>query len=697
MNFIGKRTLNVKFALLLLGALVIVGVGGYFLHGFQVRRNAGIFLQQADKAEKDGKPTQAADYLSRYLALVPHDKDALARYGLLLADDKLIADSPNAVFKAYLTLGQVLRQAPERHDVRRRVIQLAMSPRFHRLTDAAEHLDRLFAANIKDAELLTQRGECHEVSGEYRQARDRYEEALGQPKVDVKVYLRLALLLRNPAAGVRRKNETPETVRALADAQIEKMLQANAGSFQAQLYAVGYYRAFYQQLEPEKTRERVAALIQKARKLGPQEADVILAFADLEYEDQHPERARAELERGIERHPDDPRMYLVLSRLEGDQKRPREALAALRMGLKRLPRNLDLLWHLAYQQIRAELDEKTRDAEAADLIARMEKAGMPTEELDFLRARLWMSGEEWLKAVRLLERVYPQFLSRNTRGLEGVSVNLALESSLLLARCYVVLGDADRAVAAYRRVVTRAPQKVEARLELAQTLWGQRRLDAAEKEYRQLTQQPNAPATAWVALGQLLAERNWKNPDADWTGVEAILKQLEQIKPVPPEVKLLRAERLASLNRFAEARKELTSGESDAQPRSIEMWVGLAALEDRKGDARSALALLDDAERALGDQAAIFQARVRVWVRRGGSEAPRALDTLAGKLDRFKGAERRSLSQYLATAYLKLGESARAEALWRELRASTPTTSASARPCSTWRRRTRTTRRWPGW
>src|SRR5260370_40180267 len=78
------RTVNLKFLACLLGGAAVFGTGVHFLHGFQLKRNAGALLEQANRAEREGHLEQAAEYLSHYLAYAPGDTDALARYGFLL-------------------------------------------------------------------------------------------------------------------------------------------------------------------------------------------------------------------------------------------------------------------------------------------------------------------------------------------------------------------------------------------------------------------------------------------------------------------------------------------------------------------------------------------------------------------------------------------------------------------------------------
>src|SRR5438876_8003892 len=100
-----RKVLNVKLIGWLLGAILLFGTGVHFLHGYQVRRNASVLVSQASRAEGQGQTERAAEYLQRYLGLVPSDTDVLARYGLTL--DKL-ATSRKGWLRAFLALQQVL-------------------------------------------------------------------------------------------------------------------------------------------------------------------------------------------------------------------------------------------------------------------------------------------------------------------------------------------------------------------------------------------------------------------------------------------------------------------------------------------------------------------------------------------------------------------------------------------------------------
>src|ERR1700722_9468030 len=79
-----KRTVNLRALVILLIGGVVLGGSLYLAHRVQVRRNGQALLTQADQAEAEGQSAQAADYVWQYLGLNPRNKEALARYALLI-------------------------------------------------------------------------------------------------------------------------------------------------------------------------------------------------------------------------------------------------------------------------------------------------------------------------------------------------------------------------------------------------------------------------------------------------------------------------------------------------------------------------------------------------------------------------------------------------------------------------------------
>ncbi len=654
-----KRRFNFRLFAWLLGAFVVLAPGVHFVHAFQVKRNASFLLDQADKCEQGGELQKAADYYRRYLALDPSDSQnkALVRYGTLLAGEKM-AKSPKQLAAAYFVLERALRRNPEMHDVRKQVVKIAMNGYLQRYTDALDHLDAL--EPVADAEIYTLRGECLVGLRRFKEARAAYEKAIDRQDKKYESFLELAGLLRTQDSAVRVNEKDLAEVQKRADDTVTAMLETFGDSYEARLGAARYYRQFADKSKPEEYQQKSDEQINKARALAPDKLEVILAYAEMLQTRKEPAKARTELERGLALYAEKPTLYQALAHLEMLDEKPEAALAALRRGLDKMPTEPDLQWNLAHLLI-----HQGKIADANDVVNRLASQGFPTTELDYLKARMRASEEKWQSAVQMLEAIYPLLVGRSDQGRDWLAISLVYETNLLLARCYEQLGDLDAALSAYNRLVTRFPTSPVGRLGLARTEWSLGRLDNAVREYNLLMTLPQAPPAAWVECAQVLIDRNMKLSRPDWDAVTRILKEAEKLKTV--EIDLLRAETLAAQGNFDSARAVLEKAHPDIDARPVEVWVGLSNLEQRQGKQDLALAILSDAEKRLGDRVELRQARCRYWARRGGPEAPRALDQISQGLDQFKGDQQRRLLRLLASSYLHIGETKRAESMWQQV------------------------------
>ncbi len=175
------RTLNIRLAAVLFVIVVGGAVGVYFLHRYQITRNAYVFREISEQAEQEAKEAaeqknfdaeqkaneQAIKNLGWYVALKPDDLDALEKLCMLLADrsDLFVANKmpDTRVFgQAFGRLESLLRTDPARSKARRRLVDLAMSPAFQRYQDAKDHLqDFLLPESPKDPELLELLARCN--------------------------------------------------------------------------------------------------------------------------------------------------------------------------------------------------------------------------------------------------------------------------------------------------------------------------------------------------------------------------------------------------------------------------------------------------------------------------------------------------------------------------------------------------------
>src|SRR5262249_49803640 len=280
--------LNRKLLAWLLGSLLGLGYAIHLLRGYQVRHHAGVWLRQARTARAEGNLGQCLDYLSRYLAYQSGDVDALVEYGLLLDP---LGTTPRAGWQALAVLEQALARHPDRDDIRRHLVRIAMS--LGRWTDAQVHLHSLLASSPEDGELEYLRGCCLEGTGDYVQAAAWHEQAVQHAPQQLAAYSRLANLLQN------RLDQGPRAREVL-----DRMMTANDQSYQAYLLRARFRheRGLWM---------RALTDIDRARQLAPSEPNVLLAAADFARVAGTVEETRADLRKGLEVHPRDSRLYMA--------------------------------------------------------------------------------------------------------------------------------------------------------------------------------------------------------------------------------------------------------------------------------------------------------------------------------------------------------------------------------------------------
>ncbi len=645
-----KAKLNVKLFGGLVAGTALFLTGWFFLHRYQTRRLIADFVQQADRAEAEGRLDRAARLLRHYVVLVPADLDARTRYGTLLEKS---ATTGRARQDALAVFEQVLQQDPARHDVRNRAGLLAARLGRHQV--ALAHLTNLRDAGAGDAESELVRAGCLAATGDHTAAKKAYQECVKNSPAQVAAYVGLANLLR-------KELKDPEE----ADRVVDKLVLRNPQSAAAYL-ARALYR---QEFAAANARERAEQDLAGALRLAPDGAEVLLAAAQFHADRAASNPAAAEgalaaardhLEHGLAKHPADARFYELLADVEVRAGRNDKAIARLREGRQRVPRKFQrgLLWKLADLLIRGD-----RLADAQEVIAHLTKNKLaPEPRLTFLLGRVRAREGKWYEASGLLE---------NVRPLLADAPELVVQTDLQLGYCYERLGDIDRQLAVFRRAARLDPLGPLPRIGTAAALVRLGRLDEAVEEYRRVVSLPRAPADAWAHLARLLILRNLgRDPAARrWDAVDEALKVAAKAQPDSVTVPILRAEALVAQEKFAEARQQLVELR-ERRPADVEPWVVLAGLAERQGKFDEALTTLDEAEKKLGDGAALRLARVR-FVPARKEAGVRALARLARGLGRFTAPEQAQLLRGLAAAYAQLGEWGEARSCWLKLAALEP-------------------------
>lgn len=643
-----NRRLNIPLLVGLLLPAIALAVGVSCLHGVQVRRNAGALLARADRAERDGDLGSAAKCLRLLLGYQPDHPTALAKLGMILVT---LARTDEDRMGAAQALEHALRLGPDRSDLRRRLVDLTMALGWYPIARA--HLRILLdperaAGDRREGRSIAQEAEleyllavCSENVHDDRDAVLHYRKSISLMPQRVDSYLRLASLLRERLAD-------PDGADRVMDAREVKdgLIAANGRLFRAYLERGLYRRAH--KIDGAYTD------IAQALRMAPEEAEVLLAAAALEIERGDLEAARRHLTGGLAHHHRDGRILATLAWLERNTGHLDKAEECLRRGVEisidREGRN-QFVWLLADTLI-----DEGKWAEAKSVIEQLRRGPVRTELLTYLDGRISIGESRWLEAKKQLEKVYPSLEAER---------DLAYQVNLLLGRCFEQLGNIDEREAAFRRAVTLAPDRVEARVGLAMAQEVMGRLDEAIDGYRRVF--ARAPAVG-IALGRLLILRNSRLPEAqrDWAAVDQVLDQTSKAVPHSTGVTILRAAVLSTRGQPGPARDLLRSARN-AQPEQVELWTALAELAEQHEAAERAFAILQEAERRLGCRIELSLALVQHWANRGGPGAAGALAELELQSGRWPASDQERLLARLFVAYSRVGESGSARRILAEL------------------------------
>lgn len=656
-----RKRLNVRFLVCVLGAVAVCGIAVHLVHGYQVKRNASALLQRADKAREDKDDVKEMEYLMRYLGFRPKDSEALARYGEILDEQAQKAGSVRRRMQAFLALEAVLRLDPERRDIRRRQIDTAMA--LGKFRDALEHLKELCKSAPEDAELERLKGLCKEASGHYAEAVADYESAIRHAPDQVENYLRVAALYHDRLDNPKTVQGTPK-----ANKILNAMVESNAKDFRAYL---GRARYLLQREGQSKSAVKQANDdVRQASELAPDEPDVVLMTAEVARMRGNPKQAEEILSKGLQSHPREAREYLALVALEVREDKTKEALKVVRQGLKELSDNGDLLHVLADLLVQSgELEE------AAETIKRLRKMNYALPLLDYLQARIHIHESEWSAAEQILARVHSQ-LAR----LPGVEV----QALLLLGQCHERLGNPDQALLAYQQARKLDPFSVAAHYRAGTTLMALGRASDALAEFRSILAGSKIPPGLHAVMARALITTNLRLAprERDLGEIRRELDLAAKEAPDALELPVLQAETLLLDNKGDEARWLIDKALKN-HPDEAGLWIASAQLSKRE----EALRVLDQAQARskLAESVELRLARLSYLMqppadpqktpeqrKKAADQVRPMLNEMEKEATKLSGTDRPRLLNGLADAHLRLGDSAEAERLWRQVAEQQP-------------------------
>jgi len=646
------RKLNLGFLLSVVLALLVLSGAVYLVHDRQVVRNASALLDHARKAEERGEVSTTSEELRRYLSLRPADRETWRWYARVL--DKVTTGSSRGD-ELYLVYEEALRYNPGDPSLERRCVDLALELLPARTADAKRHLRALLTLNAlklkKDAEasdaarelaeLKEIEGKCLLLESDFEAAANAYKDSITSDPTRLACYVQRARIFRNEL------HKAPKD----ADDEVERMIANNPESGLAHLYRFRYTSEFR---PPAADSD-----LKKALELSPENPDVLLTAAQVAEQKKDPDAARSYLERALKLHPQNADFAMALARLELREQRPDRAETVLRRAYAdNPPANLAFL--LAEALI---LQGKIEGSDGARVFMdTLADRGYRETYVRCLEARIEVQEKRWDKAISKIESALAMM-----KADPGITTQLYL----MLAECYTSLGWEEQRLDALRKAGEGPSGSAAARLALAQSLAESNNLDEALGILLPLAGSRPELRLEIVRLSILKTRRQPAN-QRDWSVVERLWEEARKAQPKATEaLDLLRADLLAAQEKWDEARKMLTAGQS-RNPHSPQYRLALARLSERDRTVSLSLQILDQAEKDLGPIPDIRLARLALWARHGGDEAKAAVAKLAEGRKQIPAVELPAFLDQLGVAETRLDEPALARQHWRELLAIQP-------------------------
>lgn len=625
---------------LLIGTATFSGVT-YLVHEYQIRRNASVYLREANRAKEENKLDEAANFLARYIALVPDDLEGQVMFGQTLFELERFPP-------AFLTLDKVIQRHPERSDIRRVLVKIAQKLR--RFPEAIVHLQKhLLKESENDAELLAQLGACQVATKEYEKAKESFARSIdNDPKV-LNTYIQLAVLLRE------RLNQPNE-----ADVWMIQMVDKNSDNYLAYLNRAQWWMQCLNEMldlakaskiptdkTPDELKQRFQADVAQTVKMAPDDASVIGLAAHVALDRggiEGTEQARKILARGIDLFPGEPRFYVLLAEVESKAGNGAEAIEILRRGIKALPKERHFKWSLATLLI--DLDQFE---EVTQLIKQLRLDKQPEPLLSYLEGQMKLRQGDWSGAIKLLESARPRL---------NDSPVLLRQLDLWLGIAYRESASQEQQLASLHRSVADDPNWIPARLSLAESLLAANQVPEAADEYRFVMAIPGVPLSAKLGLVRCLLVENLRLPPEkqDWRELDEQLKQLDQLGVAAGAVAMFRMEELIAKQNIEEAEKVIEAAR-EKDPATSELWMAQISLAQMRKKWDEGDALIQSAIDRFGDIPSFRIIKVRGTAQRLGKEGLDQLRPLLVPASSWSLQQKLQFSANVAPLLLSIGAS----------------------------------------
>ncbi|QJW93352.1 tetratricopeptide repeat protein [Frigoriglobus tundricola] len=629
-----RRTLYWKRLLIVVVATLGLVGGVFAVHHLQAKSQSSVIKERAEKAaaaaEKDpAERPEAIRLYAQYLKFKPTDEGAFQAYTNLqfaeakadMANFARVADGAEAFLRAF----------PAHTDERKKLVELYLATnQAAKLPLAKQHIEMLFSAPQGDfrhnIEVLEMAAACERGQGNLVAAIDHIEKAIATNAAPVRVYV-LAMQLHSANKEDPKRNVSIDGhLYALRrSARFEKNLEARIAAARFELALKNYGPA-------RDDLDKAFGLKEGFPDLGGSEnPDALLALAQLELatikspDQVAGQRAKAEtaLRKAFGLDPKHVAVGTLLAEVLTVQGKRDEGVKVLKQTAEALGPQDDKLLTVLDRLI--DLGEH----EFSGSVVETKLAPDPGKKMlvTYFRGRLATLKADWPAALRQLEEVapalapVPEFHKKVMTG---------------LAACYAAMQNPDKHLEYSRLALKDDPEYATAIVGEAEALARLGKNDEALNRYRAIV---NAylltdfrPELVRLELLELLAHPG-DPASRNWSRFE---ESLGAAPARTPEIIVYQADALAARGRGAEATKGLEEwlDANKKNARAAGVWVALARLKDG-GRAESAAAVLDRAQKEIGDSVDVRLARAGLLVARAKPPTPDEFAALAAGADRF--------------------------------------------------------------
>lgn len=607
--------LNPRVLAITIIGLVLLLPAAFFWHQFQIYRNAGKLLTQAQRLSEQEEWREAATMYFHYLKLRPDDAQTWIK--LAQSVDRA-AKTYNEKQKAVELYFQTVTLASDQAELRRRLAELLLEQGKHEL--AEYQADKLLERVPEDASAWRTK-----ALSSYWAARTNSRLPMRQVArwfVNAAKYNPHDVVMARGLAEIYRSElQTPGKAErdSYADTVMNKLVANNPGNVEALLSRYTYRVRFrLSDADPD---------LDRAIELAPSDENVLLTSAHRAMSRRDYKQAQHDYQRMAELLPTDPRGYLGWGNALARADLREEAIEVWRKGLKQVGPddfwiNLRLTEALVVLGRLEEASDKI--VRLDDLISRQLRPGKSSGQeryrrqvaVDFVRARWFATKGDYYSAVPVLKRVLNvrQRSAETEDDLSGI-----VDVLYQLAQAYGAQEQHDLAASMFEEATQLQPTVADHYLNAAQAWEAAGQPGRAARAYElALVQKETGPAALiLLARAQMGRQQHLPPAEQNWDEFKGTLARAKEKKADNVLLMLLEADYLSAIGQQAHAIALLESAHK-LHPRNNRLAQALIMANEKWGRPDEADRLL--AEFTQKDKKPSFAAtmlRVAVLLHRG--------------------------------------------------------------------------------